>query len=73
MNAVPNRTYRAWGNIELSKYFLKLHETENLPGLGRGCASRVFLWQGISLGVGAIPGRGRFRIFLVKGVHIGLR
>ena len=23
--AVTNRTYRAWGNIELPKYFIKLH------------------------------------------------
>ena len=25
--AVANRTYRAWGNIGLPKYFLKLHQT----------------------------------------------
>ena len=45
----------------------------NLRDLDRGCASRVFLWQGISLGIGAIQGTGRFRISLVKGVRIGLR
>ena len=25
--AVWNRTYRAWANVELPKYFLKLHQT----------------------------------------------
>ena len=30
-------------------------------------------WQGICLGIGAIQGTGRFRIYLVKGAHIGLR
>ena len=28
-----NRTYRIWGNIELPKYFIKLHETAPTGGV----------------------------------------
>ena len=31
--AVENSAYRAWGNIKLPKYFLKLHQTAP-TGLG---------------------------------------
>ena len=37
--AVENSAYRAWGNIKLPKYFLKLHET---APTGLGLATVVF-------------------------------
>ena len=36
-SAVPNRTYQAWENVELPKYFLKLHSNFSVISYQSGC------------------------------------
>ena len=66
-----NRTYQAWGNIELPKYFLKLHQTA--PS-----RSRKWLSDAYSLSSGAVPNRTyrvgakRFQTAPTGPVEIGI-